>query len=165
VSRRESGATPATVALERAGVAFAVHRYQHNPATESYGLEAAAALGVAPSRVFKTLMAAVDRHLTVAVVPAAGTLDLKALAAVAGGKRAELADARTAERSSGYVIGGISPIAQRTALPTVIDSSALDFETIYVSGGRRGFEVEVAASDLARLTLATVAAISRQASP
>ncbi len=161
MTRGESGSTPAVVALERAGIAFTAHRYRHNPGTESYGLEAATALDVPPSRVFKTLMASVDRRLIVAVVPVEATLDLKALASVAGGKRAELADARTAERSSGYVVGGISPIGQRTALPTVIDSSALDFETIYVSGGRRGFEVEVAAHDLIGLTNASVAEIRR----
>ncbi|MDH6115950.1 Cys-tRNA(Pro) deacylase [Kitasatospora sp. GAS204B] len=153
--------TPATVALESAGVPFTVHAYQHDPAAASYGGEAAAALGVDPSRVFKTLVAEVDGALTVGVVPVAGQLDLKALAAAMGGKRAAMADPAAAERSSGYVRGGISPLGQRKALPTVLDTGALAHPTIYVSAGRRGLEVELAPADLLRLTGAVSALISR----
>ncbi|MFE9421796.1 Cys-tRNA(Pro) deacylase [Kitasatospora sp. NPDC006697] len=153
--------TPATVALEKAGVAFTVHAYQHDPAAPSYGGEAAEALGVAPERVFKTLVAEVDGVLTVGVVPVAGQLDLKALACAVGGKRAAMADPAAAERSSGYVRGGISPLGQRKALRTVVDEGALAFDTVYVSAGRRGLEVELAPADLVRLTGAVSAPIGR----
>lgn len=153
--------TPATVALESAGVPFTVHAYQHDPAAASYGGEAAQALGVDPTRVFKTLVAEVDGALTVGVVPVAGQLDLKALAAAVGGKRAAMADPAAAERSSGYVRGGVSPLGQRKALPTVLDEGALAHPTIYVSAGRRGLEVELAPADLLRLTGAVSALISR----
>ncbi|MCX4749640.1 Cys-tRNA(Pro) deacylase [Kitasatospora sp. NBC_01287] len=153
--------TPATVALEAAGVPFTVHAYQHDPAAPSYGGEAAQALGVAPERVFKTLVAEVDGALTVGVVPVAGQLDLKALAAAVGGKRAAMADPAAAERSSGYVRGGISPLGQRKPLPTVLDAGALAHPTIYVSAGRRGLEVELTPADLVRLTGAVSAEISR----
>ncbi|WP_042383684.1 Cys-tRNA(Pro) deacylase [Streptacidiphilus melanogenes] len=154
--------TPATVVLERAGVTFGVHDYAHDPAAESYGGEAAQAMGVAPERVFKTLVAEVDGALVVGVVPVAGQLDLKALAAALGGKRAAMADPAAAERSSGYVRGGISPLGQRKALPTVLDASALEHPTVFVSAGRRGLEVELAPQDLAALTGAVVAPISRR---
>ncbi|GAA1224590.1 Cys-tRNA(Pro) deacylase [Kitasatospora nipponensis] len=154
--------TPATVALEAAGVPFTVHAYDHDPAAASYGGEAAQALGVDAERVFKTLVAEVDGALTVGVVPVAGQLDLKALAAAVGGKRAAMADPAAAERSSGYVRGGISPLGQRRALRTVLDAGALDHPTIYVSAGRRGLEVELAPGDLLRLTGAVSAAISRR---
>lgn len=157
---RGSG-TPATVALTKAGVDFAARPYEHDPGAPSFGLEAAAALGVEPERVFKTLLADVDGRLTVAVVPVSGSLDLKALAAAAGGKRAAMADPAVAERTTGYVIGGISPLGQRKALPTVVDSSALAHSTVLVSGGRRGLDLELAPADLVRLTLATTAAIGR----
>lgn len=141
---RSGGGTPATVALEKAAVPFTVHAYEHDPASElSYGAEAAAALGTAAERVFKTLVAEVDTVLTVAVVPVSATLDLKALASAAGGKRAAMADPAAAERTTGYVRGGISPLGQRKALPTVVDASALGFETVYVSAGKRGLEVEL----------------------
>lgn len=154
---RSGGGTPATVALEKAGVAFSVHAYTHDPASElSYGAEAAAALGVPPDRVFKTLIADVDGTLTVAVVPVSATLDLKAL-----GKRATMADRAAAERATGYVLGGISPLGQRRALPTVLDDSALAHPTVFVSAGKRGLEVELAPADLARLTSATTAPIAR----
>ncbi|MGK4583796.1 Cys-tRNA(Pro) deacylase [Kitasatospora sp. HPMI-4] len=153
--------TPATVALEAAGVAFTVHAYAHDPAAASYGGEAAEALGVDGSRVFKTLVAEVDGTLTVGVVPVLGQLDLKALAAAVGGKRAAMADPAAAERSSGYVRGGISPLGQRRPLRTVLDSSALDHPTVYVSAGRRGLEVELSPADLAALTNARTAPISR----
>jgi len=154
--------TPATIALSRAGVAHALHPYTHDPASTSYGEEAAAALGVPTSRVFKTLLADVDGRLVVAVVPVSGSLDLKALADAAGGKRAAMADVALAERTTGYVAGGISPLGQRKKLPTVVDASALDFPTIYVSGGRRGLDVELSPSDLMSLTSAMTAAIAKR---
>jgi Cys-tRNA(Pro)/Cys-tRNA(Cys) deacylase len=122
---------------------------------------AATVLGLAPARVFKTLIAAVDdRQLTVAIVPVTARLNLKALAAAAGGKRAEMADPAAAERATGYVLGGISPLGQRRRLPAVLDASALDHATIFVSGGRRGLEIELAPADLIGLTAATVASIA-----
>jgi Cys-tRNA(Pro)/Cys-tRNA(Cys) deacylase len=153
--------TPATVALTKAGVTWTPHAYDHDPAAASYGLEAAAALDVDPGRVFKTLVAAVDGRLTVAVVPVTASLDVKALAAAVGGKRAEMADPAAAERATGYVRGGISPLGQRKPLPTVVDESATAYATVFVSGGRRGFDVELGPSDLVRLTSARVAAIAR----
>ncbi|MFJ4436455.1 Cys-tRNA(Pro) deacylase [Streptomyces sp. NPDC088923] len=159
--KNQAGGTPATVALTRAGTAYTLHAYEHDPAHPSYGEEAAEALGVTPDRVFKTLVAEVDGSLTVAVVPVAGTLDLKALAAAAGGKRAVMADPAAAERTTGYVRGGISPLGQRKALPTVIDDSAGAHPTICVSAGRRGLEVELAPKDLAALTKAVLAPIGR----
>jgi Cys-tRNA(Pro)/Cys-tRNA(Cys) deacylase len=153
--------TPATVALTAAGIPFIEHAYHHDPATTNYGLEAANALGLDPDRVFKTLLAEVDGRLVVGVVPVTGKLDLKALAAAVGGKRAEMADPALAERKTGYVVGGISPIGQRTLLPTVLDETAELWDTIYVSGGRRGFDIELAPADLIRATNATVADIAR----
>ena len=139
--------TPAIVAAERAGITFTVHEYVHDPQALSYGLEAAEKLGVDPARVFKTLVADVDGTLTVAIVPVEAQLDLRAL-----GKRAAMADPKVAERATGYVTGGISPLGQRKRLPTVIDASALDDETIHVSAGRRGLEIELAPRDLVALT-------------
>ena len=161
--KQQSGGTPATVALIDAGVPFTVHSYEHDPAHPSYGEEAAQAMGVSPDRVFKTLVADVDGALTVAVVPVAGTLDLKALAAAVGGKRAAMADPAAAERTTGYVRGGISPLGQRKKLRTVLDDSASAHTTICVSAGRRGLEVELAATDLAELTGAVFAEIGRGA--
>lgn len=152
--------TPATVALTAAGVPFAVHSYTHDPQASSYGMEAAEVLGLPPEQVFKTLMADVDGTLTVAVVPVTGTLDLKALAVACGHKKAAMADPAAAQRRTGYVLGGISPIGQRQASPTVVDESALLFQTIFVSGGRRGFDVELAPGDLIRLSNATTAKIA-----
>ncbi|MEV7688568.1 Cys-tRNA(Pro) deacylase [Streptomyces bungoensis] len=159
--QQQSGGTPATVALTAAGVDFTVHSYDHDPAHPSYGEEAAEAMGVSPDRVFKTLVADVDGTLTVAVVPVSGTLDLKALAAAVGGKRAAMADPAHAERTTGYVRGGISPLGQRKKLPTVLDDSAGAHDTICVSAGRRGLEVELAPADLATLTGAVLAPIGR----
>ncbi|MGA5125897.1 Cys-tRNA(Pro) deacylase [Streptomyces pseudogriseolus] len=159
--KQQSNGTPATVALTAAGVPFTVHSYEHDPSHPSYGEEAAEAMGVSPDRVFKTLVADVDGALTVAVVPVAGQLDLKALAAAAGGKRAAMADPALAERTTGYVRGGISPLGQRKKLPTVLDASATRHDTICVSAGRRGLEVELTPTDLATLTAATVAPIGR----
>jgi Cys-tRNA(Pro)/Cys-tRNA(Cys) deacylase len=153
--------TPATIALAKAGIEARTQSYAHDPKAESYGLEAAEALNLDPARVFKTLVAQVDGTLTVAIVPVEHQLDLKALAAAAKGKRAEMAKVADAERATGYVAGGISPLGQRKQLPTVIDASALEHPTIHVSGGRRGLEIELAASDLQRLTRATVAPIAR----
>ncbi|MFB8143719.1 Cys-tRNA(Pro) deacylase [Streptomyces parvus] len=159
--KNQPGGTPATVALTAAGTAFTVHAYDHDPASPSYGEEAAEALGVSPDRVFKTLVADVDGALTVAVVPVAGSLDLKALASAVGGKRATMADPAAAERTTGYVRGGISPLGQRKRLRTVLDASARTHTTICVSAGRRGLEVELSATDLAALTAATFAEIAR----
>jgi Cys-tRNA(Pro)/Cys-tRNA(Cys) deacylase len=159
--KQQAGGTPATVALASAGVAHTVRSYDHDPSHPSYGEEAAEALGVPPERVFKTLVAEVDGRLTVAVVPVAGSLDLKALAAAVGGKRAAMADPALAERTTGYVRGGISPLGQRKKLPTVLDSSATGHPTICVSAGRRGLEVELAPLDLAKLTEAVLAPIGR----
>jgi Cys-tRNA(Pro)/Cys-tRNA(Cys) deacylase len=152
--------TQAIALLKRSKVAHTVHSYAHDSRSSSFGVEAANALGVPPSSCFKTLIASVDGAMTVAVVPVSGSLDLKALAAAMGGKRAEMADPAAAERSSGYVRGGISPLGQRKKLPTVIDASASTLETMYVSAGRRGLEIEVAPADLARLAEATFAPIA-----
>jgi Cys-tRNA(Pro)/Cys-tRNA(Cys) deacylase len=159
--RKAAGGTPATVALTRAGIEHTVHGYDHDPGAASYGREAAEAMGVEPGRVFKTLLASVDRRLVVAVVSVAGQLDLKAVAAAVGGKRAVMADPSDAERSTGYVVGGISPIGQKRPLPTVVDETALGHDTIFVSGGRRGLEIELSPTDLVTATNATVAAIGR----
>jgi Cys-tRNA(Pro)/Cys-tRNA(Cys) deacylase len=149
------------VAAKRAKIAFTLHEYDHDPAAASYGLEAAAALGLPPGQVFKTLVASVDGNLAVAVVPVASSLDLKALAAAAGGKRAAMADQRDAERTTGYVAGGISPLGQKRRLPTYLDASAEAFDTIHVSAGRRGLEIELAPADLLRLTSGTLAPLAR----
>jgi Cys-tRNA(Pro)/Cys-tRNA(Cys) deacylase len=161
-AKRGGQGTPATVALEAAGVPFTVHAYTHDPATTAgYGEEAAQALGVGQDRVFKTLLADVDGKLTVGVVPVGGRLDLKALAAAVGGKHAAMADPAAAERSTGYVLGGISPLGQRRRLPTVVDGSAAGHGTVFVSAGRRGLEVELAPGDLLALTGGTTAGIAR----
>lgn len=159
--QKQSAATPATVAATRAGVAFATHAYAHDPSAPSYGEEAAEALGVAAEQVFKTLVADVDGTLTVAVVPVSGSLDLKALAAAVGGKRATMADPAAAERTTGYVRGGISPLGQRKRLPTVLDDSASAYPTVCVSAGRRGLEIELSPADLVALTDAATAPIAR----
>ncbi|MFE3515692.1 Cys-tRNA(Pro) deacylase [Streptomyces sp. NPDC059166] len=159
--KQQSGGTPATVALSAAGTEFTVHAYEHDPASPSYGEEAAEALGVSPDRVFKTLVAEVDGELVVAVVPVAGSLDLKALASAVGGKRAAMADPAAAERTTGYVRGGISPLGQRKRLRTVLDASAGSHATVCVSAGRRGLEVELSPADLAALTGASLAPIGR----
>ncbi|MEU3524450.1 Cys-tRNA(Pro) deacylase [Streptomyces sp. NPDC038707] len=159
--KQQSGGTPATVALTAAGVDFTVHAYDHDPSHPSYGEEAAEAMGVSPDRVFKTLVAEVDGSLVVGVVPVAGSLDLKALAAAVGGKRAAMADPALAERTTGYVRGGISPLGQRKKLPTVLDDSAGAHPTICVSAGRRGLEAELSPKDLAELTDAVLAPIAK----
>ena len=155
-------ATPAVRALERARVAHTLHPYDpEHRSDQGHGEAAVAALGADPHRVFKTLVARVDGVLTVAVVPVSGTLDLKSLAAAAGGRKAAMAEPADAERTTGYVLGGISPLGQRKALPTVVDDSALDFATVMVSAGRRGLQVELAPADLVRLTRARTAPIGR----
>jgi Cys-tRNA(Pro)/Cys-tRNA(Cys) deacylase len=151
--------TTATIALERAGIAFRVHEYAHDSRHQSYGREASEALGVAPARVFKTLVAEVDGKLVVGVVPVEGQLDLKALAAASGGKKAAMAQVTAAERATGYVAGGISPVGQRRRLPVVLDASAMSFGTVFCSAGRRGLEIELAPADLVRAADATVASI------
>ncbi|CCG04837.1 Cys-tRNA(Pro) deacylase [Blastococcus saxobsidens] len=155
-------ATPAVRALERASVAYVLHPYDaEHPADQGHGEAAVAALGADPRQVLKTLVTRVDGALTVAVVPVSGTLDLKALAAAGGGRKAVMADPADAERATGYVLGGISPLGQRKALPTVVDSSALEFDTVLVSAGRRGLQVELSPAELVRLTRARAAPIGR----
>lgn len=152
--------TPAIAALLAAGIEFTLRPYHHDPRTTAFGDEVVAALAQDPARVFKTLVAAVDGRLTVAVVPVGAQLDLKRLAAAVKGKKAAMASVREAERSSGYVAGGISPLGQRKALATVIDESAAGFPTIFVSAGRRGLQVEIAPADLIRGCGAAVAPLA-----
>lgn len=156
--------TPATLALGEARIAFTEHAYAHDPAAANFGLEAADALArsnsIEPDRVFKTLLVEVDGRLAVGIVPVTGKLDLKALAAAVGGKKAAMADPSLAERRTGYVVGGISPIGQKIAHPTVLDETAELWDTVFVSGGRRGLDLELAPADLIRVTGATVAAIA-----
>ncbi len=153
--------TRATTAVAQAGVWHALHEYNHKSSATSYGLEAAAALGVEPERVFKTLIISVEPgRLVTAIVPVITQVDLKAVAVVVGSKKALIADPVLAQRATGYVIGGISPLGQRQLLPTIIDQSALQHETIFVSAGRRGLEVELLPSDLVHLCRATTALIT-----
>ncbi len=162
VAKKKPRGTRALVALEAAGVPHSVHAYEHHAESGlGYGLEAVQALGLPPEQVLKTLVAAVDGQLTVAVVPVTGRLDLKALAAAVGGKRATMAEVDAAERATGYVAGGISPLGQRTCLPTVVDDSAAGLAVVYVSAGRRGLDVGLAPADLVRLTGARTAPIAR----
>jgi Cys-tRNA(Pro)/Cys-tRNA(Cys) deacylase len=171
MKKQASGGTPATTVLTAAGVAFTAHAFEAGDRARgngrgtadraSFGAEAGDALGVDAARVFKTLVAEVDGALWVAVVPVPAHLDLKAMAAAAGGKRATMADPAQAERSSGYVVGGISPLGQRRPLPTLVDASARQHPTIFVSGGRRGLDLELAPDDLVRLTSARTAPIAR----
>jgi len=155
------GGTPATVALTAAGIAFTVRSYAHDPAAASYGLAAAAALGVDAARVFKTLLVQAEDGLAVGIVPVDRQLDLKALATALGVKRVQMADPAVAERVTGYVVGGISPVGQKRRLPTVLDESADDDETVLVSGGRRGLDLELRPTDLLAATGGRLAAIAR----
>jgi Cys-tRNA(Pro)/Cys-tRNA(Cys) deacylase len=161
--------TPAIDTLRQAGVVHTVHEYlaglidPRGRDGKAWGEEAAAALGVRPDRVFKTLVVALDGRLVAAVVPVDRELDLKRLAETLGGRRAVLAEPAAAERASGSVVGGISPLAMRRPMPTVVDESAAEHPTVYVSAGKRGLQVELAAVDLVRLTSATVAAVARTA--
>ena len=148
--------TPATRAARAAGIAFTVHEYRHDPRADSYALEAATALGLDPARVLKTLVVDADGDLVVCVVPAGDQLDLKA-----AGKRAAMAETRRAEKVTGYVAGGISPLGQRRALRTLVDDSALEHGTVFVSAGRRGLEIELAPRDLVALTSAEVRPLRR----
>lgn len=156
--------TPATSALAAAGIPFTEHTYSHDPGAASFGLEAAEALArsvaVEPERVFKTLLAEVDGRLVVGIVPVTSKLDLKALATAVGGKRAAMADPALAERRTGYVVGGISPIGQKSPHQTVLDETAELWDTVFVSGGRRGLDLELAPADLVRVTAAAVSAIA-----
>jgi Cys-tRNA(Pro)/Cys-tRNA(Cys) deacylase len=171
---RGAGGTPATVALSAAGIAFEVRAYEHdslvtdrslrrasNARHEGYGLEAAEALDVDPARVFKTLLASLDGSLVVGIVPVTGQLDLKALARALGGSKAVMAEVAAAERATGYVAGGISPVGQKRTHRTVLDTTALDHDTILVSGGRRGLDIELAPADLVAITGAVTATIGR----
>jgi len=153
--------TAATVALERAGIAFTPHVYVHDASTSDFGAEAARELGVDPARVFKTLMIDTDQGLGVGILSVRDQLDVKALAGELGAKKASMADKTVAERKSGYVVGGISPVGQKTRLPTVLDETAFGFDTIFVSGGRRGFDIEIAPDDLVAATEARRASIRR----
>jgi len=148
--------TPAIAAAERARIGFTLHEYEHDPAAESYGLEAAEKLSVDPARVFKTLVVSIDGALAVACVPVRSQLDVKAL-----GKRSVLADRRRAEAATGYPVGGISPLGQRKRLPTHVDASALEHPTVFVSAGRRGLEIELDPNDLVVITAAEVRPIAR----
>jgi Cys-tRNA(Pro)/Cys-tRNA(Cys) deacylase len=153
--------TSATIALERAKIPFTLHEYAHDPRASSYGVEASEALGIAPERMFKTLVASVDGSaLAVGVVPVDRQLDLKRLAAAVGGKKAVMAEVAVAERATGYVAGGISPVGQKKRLPVVVDASAMGFATMFCSAGRRGLEIELAPADLIRAAGASVAAIA-----
>ncbi|WP_155374139.1 Cys-tRNA(Pro) deacylase [Catellatospora vulcania] len=156
-----SQGTPATALLTKQKVKHTLHPYEVSPDSPNYGALVADAIGADPARVFKTLVTEVDGALTVAVVPVTGEIDLKALAAAAGGKKAALADRDLAEKTTGYVRGGISPLGQRKRLPTVIDRSALDADLIYVSAGKRGLQLRLAPADLVRLTSAVLAPIAR----
>jgi Cys-tRNA(Pro)/Cys-tRNA(Cys) deacylase len=155
--------TPATTAAQRAKIAHRVHEYDHDPGVTGYGAEAVERLGLDPERVFKTIVVALgDGRHAVAVVPVAAEVDLKALAAALGTKHAALADVADAQRLTGYLVGGISPLGQKRRLPTVIDESATTFETVFVSAGRRGLEIELAADDLRTLTDGRFAAVARR---
>ncbi len=156
-----AGPTPAVTSAARAGIDYEVHRYDHDPEAPSYGLEAAQALGVPAERVFKTLVVSVDERFVVAVVPVSGELDLKALAAAVGGHKATMAHPSEAERATGYIIGGISPLGQKRKLPVVVDRTASSWSTIFVSAGRRGLEIELAPADLVRLAGAQIAPVAR----
>jgi Cys-tRNA(Pro)/Cys-tRNA(Cys) deacylase len=153
--------TPAVLLLEKEGVAHVVHSYEVDAHAASYGEAAAAALGIEADRMFKTLLAEVDGRLVCGVVPSSGSLDLKSLAMAVGGKRGAMADPAAAERSTGYVVGGISPLGQRSRVPTVVDETAELYDTVFVSAGRRGLSVELAPADLVRLTSAVVADVAR----
>ncbi|WP_423918020.1 Cys-tRNA(Pro) deacylase [Frigoribacterium sp. 2-23] len=161
MSRPTGPGTPATVALTALGIPFTAHTYEHHDTATNFGEEAAAELGLSEEQVFKTLVAEADGSLVVGIVPVTGRLDLKALAAAVGAKKASLADPSLAERRTGYVVGGISPIGQKTALTTVLDETADLFDTIFVSGGRRGFDIEIAPVDLLRATGGTTAPLAR----
>lgn len=153
--------TPATTALERAGVAYTIHEYHHDPRASSFGLEAAASLGVDPVRVFKTLLLDLDTHLVVAMVPVSTEVQPKAVARALGGRKATMADPARVERATGYVVGGVSPVGQRRTHRTVLDATAGRWSTILVSAGRRGLDLEIAPADLQAVTQAVLAPVGR----
>jgi len=154
--------TPAVEAARQAGIDFELAEYEHDPRAESYGMEAAEAMGVPPERVFKTLVAQTDDgKLAIAIVPVGGQLDLKALAKALGARRAQMADRAEAQRATGYLVGGISPLGQKRRLPTALDESALLQDAIFVSAGKRGLDMSLAPADLQALTDATIAPIAR----
>lgn len=161
MGKQKSAGTAAVAALTAAGVPHTLHPYDHDPREQHFGDEVVRLLGLDPARVFKTLLAVGDRQLVCALVPVAAKLDLKALATAAGAKRLAMADPAAAERSSGYRVGGISPLGQRTRLPTFADRSVLDTATVWVSGGRRGLQIELAGADLVALTEAQVLELAR----
>lgn len=166
--RDAAGSTPATAALARAGVAFTLHPYHHDPASTHFGDEAAAALGVDPTRIFKTLVVQLTggrTPLACAVVPVAEQLGPKTLAEALHAKRAALADQQVAERTTGYLVGGISPLGQKRQLPVLVDSSAQLLETMFVSAGRRGLQVELAPADLVRVCRGTFVPLTHPGSP
>ena len=163
MGKRTTTGTPATAVLTAAGIPFTVHEYAHDPRAESFGLEAAHVLGLDPQVVFKTLLVDVDGTPNVAVVPVSCLVDLKAVASCAGGRRAQMCDPAVAQRITGYVVGGISPIGQKRQLRTFIDSSAEGLGTVYVSGGKRGLDIGLSPMDLAVLVDATFADIARSA--
>ena len=153
--------TPAINEAKKQKIQYKVHQYTHNPGHSSYGLEAAESLDLDAARVFKTLVVQLDNGtLTVGIVPVSSKLNMKQVAKAAGGKKAAMADAALVERSTGYVLGGVSPLGQKKRLSTIIDSSASDHKTVFVSGGRRGLEIELSPDDLCRLTSASFAAIA-----
>ena len=164
MAKKQAG-TPATARLTEAGVVFSTHAYAHDPRAASYGLEAAHELGLPAAHVFKTLVAQVDDDPVVAVVPVDGTCDLKALAAAAGGRRAQLVEPATAQRITGYVVGAISPLGQRRRLRTFVDASARGLAVVYVSGGRRGLDIGLAPADLMAMTDGVYAALARHSRP
>jgi len=153
--------TPAINAARKAKIAFTVHEYEHDPSAESYGLEAAEKVGIEPERVFKTLVAGSGRDMVVAILPVSRKLDLKLLAKAVGVKKIAMADVKAVERTTGYVVGGVSPLGQKKPLKTVIDNSAEVLETMHVSAGRRGLEIELAPADLASLTRASFCPVTK----
>ncbi|MGD8421993.1 MAG: Cys-tRNA(Pro) deacylase [Gammaproteobacteria bacterium] len=154
--------TPGIEQARRAKIDYRVHEYEHDPTSESWGLEAAQKTGVAEARIFKTLVVELaNDELSVGVLPVSAMLSMKAIARAAGAKKAAMAKPADVERSTGYVLGGVSPLGQKRKLKTFIDESARDFQTIYVSAGRRGLEIELSPEDLARLTRGIFASISR----
>ncbi|WP_338667608.1 Cys-tRNA(Pro) deacylase [Pseudodesulfovibrio methanolicus] len=153
--------TPAINAAKKAKIKYTVHEYDHDPAAPSFGVEAAEKLGVPPERVFKTLVVDAGGSLAVAVVPVLLKLDLKAMAKALKAKKAAMADVKVVERTTGYVVGGVSPLGQKKRLPTVVDASAEGLGTLFVSGGRRGLDIELAPADLAALTRASFAPVAR----
>ena len=160
-SKRSEAGTGAILALQKAGITPVIHTYEHDERAQAWGLEAAQALGLDPARVFKTLLVSHEKSLAVVVIPVASRLDLKAIAKQLGWKKAELADPALAQRTTGYVVGGISPLGQKKALPTLIDASAATHETVFVSGGRRGLDLELDPQVLAQLTKASFAEVAK----